>query len=78
MVEDEREIKQTSISSSTLLIYRLEFLSIIEFSFKVHSHYQKRNTTGICDTSYAMNKKCSMLQKIYVTNKVDEKLVSWK
>ena len=34
MVEDKREIKQTCINSTTLLIYRLEFLSIIEFSLK--------------------------------------------
>ena len=36
MLEDEREIKQTSINSTTPLIYCLEFLSIIEFSFKVN------------------------------------------
>ena len=79
MLEDEREIKQTSISSTTPLIYCLEFLSIIEFSFKVQSHHQKRYTTGICDTSFAMNEKCSVLQNIVVTNKVDKKLGgSWK
>lgn len=34
MVEDQREIKQTCISFTTFLIYRLEFLFIIEFSLK--------------------------------------------
>ena len=35
MVEDKREIKQTCISSTTLLIYRLEFLSIIDHQKRI-------------------------------------------